>query len=64
MSVSGKESRSRFSKLLCKLKLRAMPEIREEYEACVGKLLLKDERIHKEPRWPESCRVSLLPVVH
>jgi hypothetical protein len=64
MSVSGKESRSHFSKLLCKLKMRAMSGIREEYEARVGKLLLKDERIQKEPRWPESCRLSLLPVVH
>ena len=46
MSVSGEEAGGRFGKLLWKLKMRAMPGIREEHEPGVGKLLLKDERIH------------------
>lgn len=46
MSVSGEEDGGRFSKFLWKLKMRAMPGIREEHEPRVGKLLPKDERIH------------------
>jgi hypothetical protein len=45
-SVSGEETGGRFSKLLWKLKMRAMPRIREENEPGVVKILLKDERIH------------------
>jgi hypothetical protein len=47
MSVSSKEAGGRFGKLFCKLKMRAMPGIREEYEPGVGKLLLKDVRLHR-----------------
>jgi len=46
VTVSGEETGGRFSKLLWKLKMRAMPGIREEHGPGVGKLLLKDERIH------------------
>jgi len=47
MSVSGEETGGRFSKLLWKLKMRAMPRIREEHGPGAGQLLLKDERIHE-----------------
>jgi len=40
------EAGGRFSKFLWKLEMRAMPGIREEHEPGVGKLLLKNERIH------------------
>ena len=43
LSLIGEESGGRFSKLLRKLKMRAMPGIRKEDEPGVGKPLLKDE---------------------
>ena len=46
LSLSGEESGGCFSKLFWKLEMRAMPGIREENKPGIGKLLLKDERIH------------------
>ena len=45
-SVSGEEASGRFGKFLWKLKMRTVPGIRKKHEPGVGKLLLKDERIH------------------
>jgi hypothetical protein len=39
LSLSGKESGGRSSKLVRKLEMRAMPGIREENEPSIGKLL-------------------------
>ena len=41
VSVSSEKAGGCFSKFLWKLKLRAMPEIREQQEPGVGKLLLE-----------------------
>jgi hypothetical protein len=46
LSLSGEEAGGRFSKLLRKLEMRAMPGVREEDEPGVGEPLLQDERIH------------------
>jgi hypothetical protein len=43
LSLSGEEAGGRFSKLLRKLEMRAMPGIREEDEPGVGEPLLQDE---------------------
>jgi hypothetical protein len=45
-SVSGEEAGGGFGKFLMKLEMRAVPRVRKKDEAGVGKVLLKNVRVH------------------